>query len=97
MVKLVGEGVGLRGRLAANKNGDLFLVLPGNDADGTLKILKATKRGQYRDYELVWQNPGFPWEPLVDPARLEADSVLSVFAVRNSAEGRQVVVLDFEV
>ncbi|KAJ3454145.1 hypothetical protein MRS44_018039 [Fusarium solani] len=94
-----GRLAGVRGQVAVTKSGDLYFVLPGNDAPGTLKILKATKERDYRDYELVWEKPGFPWEPLIDRYRLDEDNVLSIFVVRKDGPTgpRKVVVLDFAV
>ncbi|KAI1497016.1 hypothetical protein F5X99DRAFT_45521 [Biscogniauxia marginata] len=97
------EGVfgGKRGQLAVSKNDDLYLVLPDHTSP-VLSILKATKEGQYADYELVWRGDGYPpTEPLVDRTRLDYDDVLSVFTRAysgpKSASRIDVVVLDFQL
>ncbi|KAK9769376.1 hypothetical protein SCAR479_13935 [Seiridium cardinale] len=91
---------GKRGRLAISKTGDLFLVLPDNE-EPTLTILKATKAGGYTNYDLVWKRDGFPpADPLVDVTRLDQDNVLSVLTrqdVGKASEGRNVVVVDFNL
>ncbi|KAK6076459.1 hypothetical protein SCUP234_07193 [Seiridium cupressi] len=91
---------GKRGRFAISKTGDLFLILPDNEAP-TLTILKASNAGGYTSYDLVWKGDGFPpTEPLVDVTRLDQDNVLSVLTrqdVRKASEGRNVVVVDFNL
>jgi hypothetical protein len=88
---------GFRGCLVPSKTGDLFFILPRNDTDGTLEILKATKDGGYHDYERIWRKGGFVSEVLVDPVRLDVDGVLSLFAVRKEGGEREVVVVDQKV
>ncbi|KAI1772111.1 hypothetical protein F4818DRAFT_427732 [Hypoxylon cercidicola] len=94
---------GKRGRLAVSKKDDLYLILPDSTAP-TLTILKASKASKYSEYELVWQQDGFPpTEPLVDTTRLDYDDVLSVFTRSGHAADLDlstrvdVVVLDFKV
>ncbi|KAI1479074.1 hypothetical protein K445DRAFT_18969 [Daldinia sp. EC12] len=94
---------GKRGRLAVSKEDDLYLILPDHAAP-VLTILKASKTSNYSDYELVWQETGFPpTEPLVDTTRLDYDNVLSVFTRYSNAADIEpsprvdVVVLDFKL
>ncbi|KAI8961259.1 hypothetical protein F5Y11DRAFT_231737 [Daldinia sp. FL1419] len=94
---------GKRGRLAVSKDDDLYLILPDHSAP-VLTILKASKTSDYSEYELVWQEKGFPpTEPLVDTTRLDHDNVLSVFTRSSnggdieSTPGVDVVVLDFKL
>ena len=86
-----------RGRLAVSKNGDLFIILPDSQSP-TMRILKATKAGGYKEYEEGWSGSGLSGEPLVDTYRLEEDGVLSLFA-RKDVDGdgskKEVVILDF--
>ncbi|KAI1445949.1 hypothetical protein F5Y02DRAFT_426255 [Annulohypoxylon stygium] len=94
---------GKRGRLAVSKDDDLYLILPDHAAP-ILRILKATKKSDYSDYKLVWQEDGFPpTEPLVDATRLQYDNVLSIFTRSSNGSDMDshaqvdVVVLDFKL
>ena len=87
-----------RGRLAVSKSGDLFLILPDSTSP-TLRILKASKKSNYSNYEEVWVGHGLSYEPLVDPTRLSQDGILSLFIRQDVAgtENKNVVVMDFQV
>ncbi|KAI0881617.1 uncharacterized protein GGS22DRAFT_60068 [Annulohypoxylon maeteangense] len=94
---------GKRGRLAVSKDDDLYLILPDHAAS-TLTILKASKKSNYSDYEVVWREDGFPpTEPLVDTTRLQYDNILSVFTRSSNGSDLDshaqvdVVVLDFKL
>lgn len=88
---------GKRGRLAVDRGGDLYIILPDPPL-GVFHIIKASKQSDYSTYEEVWRGNGLQGEPLVDKYRLEYDNVLSVFAVavaEDTPEKKQVAVLDF--
>jgi hypothetical protein len=81
--------------------GDLYIVLP-NFAASEMRVLKATKASGYSSYEEVWTGRNLTGEPLVDQARLEWESVLSLLVLqvggnKNKTGGRQVAVLDFQL
>ncbi|KAI1812571.1 hypothetical protein GGS20DRAFT_15336 [Poronia punctata] len=88
---------GKRGQVAVSREGDLYFVLP-HHTERTLTILKASKESRFAEYELVWQEEGFPpTDPLVDKARLLSDNVLSVLtkSLAGPGEGVMLTVLDF--
>ncbi|KAK4152672.1 hypothetical protein C8A00DRAFT_34589 [Chaetomidium leptoderma] len=90
-----------RGRLAVSKTGDLYIVLP-DLAASEMRIVRAAKASAYSTYDEVWVGGDLTGEPLVDPARLEHDNIMSVLVLAkqrgNPGEGRRkVAVLDFEL
>ncbi|KAH8592674.1 hypothetical protein B0O99DRAFT_689521 [Bisporella sp. PMI_857] len=88
-----------RGCMAVSKIGDLFIVIPDGPNGSILTIIKATKKGKYEDYKVVWRKDGFPTEPLLDVEGLEKNGVLSIFSITPKEGGKEgnVVVLDFDV
>lgn len=91
---------GKRGRVVVSECGDLYLILPDNEAP-VLTILKTCQVNSYADYELVWRGDGFPpTEPLADTTRLDSENVLSIFTrltVDKVGGKTNVVVLDFKL
>lgn len=86
---------GSRGSVCVDREGDVYLVLPGN-SDPNLSIMRARKEEQYSQFKPIWTWDGFDGEPLVDVQRLETSDILSIFT-RTSADvdgRRDVVVLD---
>lgn len=87
---------GSRGSICIDKQGSVYLVLPGN-SDSSLDIMQARKDEEYGTFKSIWRNEGFNGEPLVDVQRLKVSDILSVFTRTNrSISGEsKVVVLDF--
>lgn len=82
-----------------SRDGDLYIFLPDSE-EAVMRILKAKQREDFSTYEQVWEGNGLTGEPLVDSARLEHDSVLSVFIRRDvtpTSGAKEVVVLDFQL
>jgi len=95
--KMFPTETGPRGKLCVDRHNNLYAVLPSN-TDTTLAIMKATKAGDYEDFQLVWEEVGFDGEPLIDYERLDEDGVLSVFTRTGGESGeRKVIVLDFDI
>lgn len=88
--------MGSRGSICADKNNNIYLVLPGN-LDSSLSIMRAQKKNQYAEFTTIWGSDGFDGEPLIDVQRLEESNVLSVFTrtAKNQLGESNVVVLDF--
>ena len=92
--------------MAVTKQNDIYLILPdnrgtnpGDRSAGDLIILKATKKGGFKDYVLVWRGGRFSSEPRVDQARLDHDDVLSLYLRKEGLDGQlpKIVVLEFDM
>jgi len=92
--------------MAVTKQNDIYFILPenkstnsGDKTTGALTILKATKEGRFRDYELVWKGGSFSSEPQVDRARLDYDDVLSLYLRQEDLDSQQasIIVLEFDL
>jgi len=94
---------GQRGSIAADKSGNVWIVLQDN-ISSRLYIIKASVIAEHgKEKELVWDiwwsGDGFDGEPLIDEARLVDWDILSVFTrTDKDLNGRRdVVVMDFDV
>lgn len=97
---------GKRGVMAVSKQNDIYFIVPenvgtnsGDSSTGPLIILKATKSGDFKDYQLVWKGGRFSSEPRVDRSRLESHNVLSLYLRQQPADRAQarIVVLEFDL
>ncbi|GME61466.1 hypothetical protein GTA08_BOTSDO00394 [Neofusicoccum parvum] len=89
---------GARGSICADRQSNLYVVLPGN-TDSSLAVVRASKAEGYLKFETVWRQDGFDGEPLVDQARLDESDVLSIFTRTDKDEEgkRKVVVIDLDL
>lgn len=89
---------GLRGSICADKQHNLYLLLPGNH-DASLNIFRSPITMRDLTFQLVWSADGFDGEPLYDSDRLANDDGLSIFTrwQKNVAGEKDVVVLNFDL
>ncbi|EKG21739.1 hypothetical protein MPH_00959 [Macrophomina phaseolina MS6] len=89
---------GARGSISADKESNLYVILPGN-IDSSITVLQALKQEGYLNFKTLWRQDGFDGEPLVDQARLDDQNILSIFTrTDENAEGkRKVVVIDIDL
>ncbi|OMP83567.1 hypothetical protein BK809_0004948 [Diplodia seriata] len=89
---------GSRGSVCADKDSNVYAILPGN-TDSSLSIVRASLvEGEMR-FETVWRQDGFDGEPLVDQAKMDDRGIISIFTRtdRDSDGKRKIVVIDVDL
>lgn len=89
--------MGRRGKLATDKDNNLYALLPGNQSE-VCYILQSRKEEYYRNWSVVWSGSNLDGEPLFDRYLLQERDVLSVIQRTSDVyPQRKIITLDFQL